>query len=689
MDIAQLKFKVDHREIEEASARLKNLGNLANQTQNTGRGLGSAFSSLKNAASSMNLGSSSALDMESSISGLAKGIGGLVGVAASAAVAVVAFGEQAAAAADATDEMAQKMGVSVQRLEQLTLIANENGGSVEGLQRTYDKLSKSLNKFDEDNAKTSQSFKALGLSQTDLANKTEQEVAGIIIKRWEELGRTSKSTAAVMQLIGGAFRDQVPAIRAAAEQADIYRDRVSKFGSEASPTLKAKGGEQEVALSNLGLAWKGLGNEVGAQTAGMKAETASWAASIVNSVRTVLKEFREVQDAASAARNYESLADKKRLESQAYANLAGTDKRNSLSDLKLEYERLRNEELRSKFLKQEKADYAAINVSLAERARLEKQAKEAAKVDLSAGKTKVEKEKKDKTFAGKDADGAAREYQSILDGEAKRSMDDMGRYDAAEEAANREYQSLMQRVAGYRELADPMLVHHQAMEQLVADYESGAVSADLFAANYAGIQEAMSKTAEGTKKNTEEFNIMKRVGDTAFQGLEDSIVSLATNGQFSFKTFTTALLKDILRMIVQLTVVKSLMSAIGIGSTTKSADGNVFGSSGLMKSASGNVFDQGPVLHGFKGGVGMLGEAGPEAIMPLKRGSNGKLGVQVQGGYAAGRVSAPQITLNVSIGSVDSPERQAKLLIEMQKMIKSGAREVLADEQRPGGMLTR
>jgi len=41
------------------------------------------------------------------------------------------------------------------------------------------------------------------------------------------------------------------------------------------------------------------------------------------------------------------------------------------------------------------------------------------------------------------------------------------------------------------------------------------------------------------------------------------------------------------------------------------------------------------------GGVGLAGEAGPEAIMPLTRGPDGKLGVASGGG------SAPQITVQI------------------------------------------
>ena len=45
-------------------------------------------------------------------------------------------------------------------------------------------------------------------------------------------------------------------------------------------------------------------------------------------------------------------------------------------------------------------------------------------------------------------------------------------------------------------------------------------------------------------------------------------------------------------------------------------------------------------------GVGLMGEAGPEAILPLKRGSNGQLGVE--GG--SGRI-VNQVTVHVNGGS--------------------------------------
>ena len=81
--------------------------------------------------------------------------------------------------------------------------------------------------------------------------------------------------------------------------------------------------------------------------------------------------------------------------------------------------------------------------------------------------------------------------------------------------------------------------------------------------------------------------------------------------------------------------------------------------SGLMPFAGGGSFSQGRVMPFAKGGVvsspttfpmrggtGLMGEAGPEAIMPLSRGPDGRLGVRGGGGSA--------VTVNMNITTPDA-----------------------------------
>src|SRR5690606_10196552 len=77
------------------------------------------------------------------------------------------------------------------------------------------------------------------------------------------------------------------------------------------------------------------------------------------------------------------------------------------------------------------------------------------------------------------------------------------------------------------------------------------------------------------------------------------------------------------------------------------ANGAGFAQGRVMPFANGGVVS-GPVSFAMRGGRGLMGEAGPEAIMPLTRGADGKLGVQAQGGerpvHVVMNISTPDVT---------------------------------------------
>lgn len=105
----------------------------------------------------------------------------------------------------------------------------------------------------------------------------------------------------------------------------------------------------------------------------------------------------------------------------------------------------------------------------------------------------------------------------------------------------------------------------------------------------------------------------------------------------------------------------SLGNGIGSGATwgglqnfLASANGNVFQSAGL--SAYSNSIVERPTVFPFARGIGLMGEAGPEAIMPLKRTSSGALGVQVAGGDRSGGGVVFQLIDQRSRGTVKREE---------------------------------
>lgn len=81
------------------------------------------------------------------------------------------------------------------------------------------------------------------------------------------------------------------------------------------------------------------------------------------------------------------------------------------------------------------------------------------------------------------------------------------------------------------------------------------------------------------------------------------------------------------------------------------------GASGLVGALAGGVtpFAKGgvvasPTFFPAGGGIGLMGEAGPEAVLPLRRGSDGRLGIAGAGG--GGGTGAVNVTVNVSTPDV-------------------------------------
>lgn len=106
-----------------------------------------------------------------------------------------------------------------------------------------------------------------------------------------------------------------------------------------------------------------------------------------------------------------------------------------------------------------------------------------------------------------------------------------------------------------------------------------------------------------------------------------------------------------------------------LGGLMPFADGGAFSSGRVMPFAKGGVVSS-PVTFPMRGATGLMGEAGPEAIMPLTRGADGRLGVQSQGG---GR--AVNIVMNVSTPDVQGFQRsQGQLAAQMGRALSRGQR---------------
>jgi len=158
-----------------------------------------------------------------------------------------------------------------------------------------------------------------------------------------------------------------------------------------------------------------------------------------------------------------------------------------------------------------------------------------------------------------------------------------------------------------------------------------------------------------------------------------SIVDGTKTAKEAFKDMARAIIKDLFRILVVEQMVKSIKGFLGGGfslGTTQANGGAWQGGSQIQAYANGGVVG-GPTYFPMAGGkTGLMGEAGPEAIMPLKRGANGKLGVQAEGG--SGGVTVVQ---NNTFGSGVT---RAEVNAMLPKMVEA-TKAAVADAKLRGG----
>ena len=204
--------------------------------------------------------------------------------------------------------------------------------------------------------------------------------------------------------------------------------------------------------------------------------------------------------------------------------------------------------------------------------------------------------------------------------------------------------------------------------------------------------EALEDSLGGARKVAESFDLeLRKIGASMSAAERDarSLQSGITRGLrgamdgllFDGVRFSDAL-RDVGRSLLSSTY-RSMMNPVtsqlgkiagaGIEALTGSmpfADGAPFAQGRVMPFARGGVVS-GPTHFPMRGGTGLMGEAGPEAIMPLTRGSDGRLGVRSEGGGAR-NVS---VSINVSTPDVAGFERsQSQIAARLGRMISQGNR---------------
>lgn len=180
----------------------------------------------------------------------------------------------------------------------------------------------------------------------------------------------------------------------------------------------------------------------------------------------------------------------------------------------------------------------------------------------------------------------------------------------------------------------------------------------------------------------------QQIADTIESSMEDAFMSIVDgtkSTEDAFKDMARMIIKELYKVLVVQQLVGSFETGGGgiLGSIFGAfqADGGAWqGGSQIQAYANGGVVGS-PTTFPMAGGkTGLMGEAGPEAIMPLKRGANGKLGVQMEGGGGDNVVIHQNFNFQAN-----GDESVKKLIAQAAPQIANMTKSSMLNDRRRGG----
>lgn len=257
-----------------------------------------------------------------------------------------------------------------------------------------------------------------------------------------------------------------------------------------------------------------------------------------------------------------------------------------------------------------------------------------------------------------------------------------------------------QKAAAYRKGAMALLAQREELERLNNERERSFMG---------GSQQAIRNYAEEIGNMGQDA---MNLWTDAIKSTEDALVQFTMTGKLSFKDMANSIIADLIRIAIRQSVVSAITKGLGmifgggpgLGSITGAsaaaavlpglagtvvkvpgaANGMAFDMGGVRKFAQGGIVSS-PTMFRYGDGMGLMGEAGPEAIMPLRRGANGRLGVEASGGGGGG---TQNVVVNVNVeGGTQQSQGDPGKAAELGKLVASAVRAELVQQKRPGGLL--
>ncbi len=205
----------------------------------------------------------------------------------------------------------------------------------------------------------------------------------------------------------------------------------------------------------------------------------------------------------------------------------------------------------------------------------------------------------------------------------------------------------------------------EAFEAQLAELEGAfAATGDMAKA----LKDGLEETSRALKATEEDTKVLSRGLSRGLRSAFDGLVFDGMRASDAMEAVARSVVNTAYSAAIK-PVTKHFGGLIAEGIAGMFADGASFAQGRVMPFASGGVVS-GPTYFPMRNGTGLMGEAGPEAILPLSRGADGRLGVQTQGG---GR--AVNVVMNIQTQDASSFQRsQSQIAAQMSRALSRSQR---------------
>lgn len=646
----------------------------------------SAVDGLKHSLDGVSKGVEGVTNRFAGLAGSVKMLAGALGILGLGAMVkdIINVGEE-------LNDMAQKTGVSVEALSMFKSAGQLAGLSLEDLAKAFGKFDQALSKATTGNKEAAGAFKALHLNAATLKDMKVEDALMRIADAFAKTPDGADKTRVAMELFGKAGMNMIPLLNAGSQaieamgvkmttdfaaRADQFNDnlelmamKTKVFAMQAAqamlPVLQEIGTEilklVDTKPNMIGF-FDGVGEAARLLTLGVVG-LYQGIATLVDMAITAGRQAGNVLtgDFAAAAALGDQFAERAKKRLDETAKMATALTKNSLLFGEGTVEEIKARRDAETSITPGKAT-ASINTGALDRSKDAEAEAERKRLENSIKQYEAETSKiRTETAALTESALVKKELLALQDLEAK---------------------GIRAGTAAYARLKDERLAALQQQYEAERNFDTG-------------VQQFFNDYVDRATNSAQQ---VKTVMQTAFKGMEDALVSFVTTGRVNFKQFANAIISDLARIAMQKAIagiVGNLFSA-AVGGATGGGDypngpvttplpeamGDAFVGGKVHKFANGGAFTNSIATNPTMAPMAMFGEAGPEAIMPLSRGADGKLGVKSSG------AGTTNITVNVATdGSTTTKGDAGTNAQQLGRAIAGAVRQELINQKRPGGIL--